>query len=101
MRGLIVVGGGARDPPDLEELSSMHSVILLFFFITLGLELSDANVYEPSIRALLGTASQYCEAVQSVILDWLATRGQIVFFRCLDVHHTPPDSGARQYKSRT
>ena len=28
---------------------------LLLFFITLGLELSDTKVYEPLIRALLGT----------------------------------------------
>ena len=34
-----------------------------FFLITLGLKLSDAKVYEPWIRALLGTASHYCEAV--------------------------------------
>ena len=34
-----------------------------FFFITLGLELSDTKVYEPEIRALLGTASHSCEAV--------------------------------------
>ena len=34
-----------------------------FFFITLGLELSDTKVYKPEIRALLGTASHYCEAV--------------------------------------
>ena len=34
-----------------------------FFFITLGLELSDTKVYAPSVRALLGTASHYCGAV--------------------------------------
>ena len=34
-----------------------------FFFITLGLELSDTKVYEPQIRALIGTAYHYCEAV--------------------------------------
>ena len=34
-----------------------------FFFITLGLELSDTKVYEPYIRALLGTASRSCGAV--------------------------------------
>ena len=34
-----------------------------FSFITLGLELSDTNVHKPYIRALLGTASHYCEAV--------------------------------------
>ena len=26
---------------------------------------------------------------------------QIVFFNCLDVYHKSPDSGERQYKSRT
>ena len=36
---------------------------LLLFIITLGLELSDTNVYEPQIRALPGTVSHYCQAV--------------------------------------
>ena len=36
---------------------------LFFFFITLGLEMSDTKVYEPRIRDLLGTPSQYREAV--------------------------------------
>jgi hypothetical protein len=40
-----------------------HRNLLLLFFITLGLELSDTKVYAPYIRALLGTAAQYCEAV--------------------------------------
>jgi len=31
--------------------------------ITLKPRLSDTNVYEPSIRALLGTASLFCEVV--------------------------------------
>jgi len=35
-----------------------------FFFITLGLEMSDTKVYEPQIRDLLGTPSQYREAVE-------------------------------------
>jgi len=26
---------------------------------------------------------------------------QIVFFNCRDLYHTPPDSGKRQYKSKT
>ena len=34
-----------------------------FFFITLGLEMSGTKVYEPYIRALVGTASHLCEAV--------------------------------------
>ena len=40
--------------------------MLFFFFITLGLELGDTKVYDPSIRALLGTASHYCEAVSGI-----------------------------------
>jgi len=31
----------------------------LFFFITFGLELSDTQVYEPYIRALLGTRMEH------------------------------------------
>ena len=30
-----------------------------------------------------------------------ATSPQIVFFNCLDLHHKSPDSGERQYTSRT
>ena len=39
------------------KMPSSSSVLLS------SLELSDAEVYEPSIRALLGTASPFCEAV--------------------------------------
>ena len=39
------------------------TILLFFFFITLGLEMSDTKVYEPELRALLGIASRYCEAV--------------------------------------
>ena len=39
------------------------SFFFFFFFITLGLEISDTKVYEPYIRDLLGTPSQYREAV--------------------------------------
>ena len=35
--------------------------LLFFFFITLGLEMSDTQVYEPYIRDLHGTTSQYSE----------------------------------------
>ena len=41
----------------------MMNETFFFCFITLSLELSDAKLYEPYIRALLGTASHYCEAV--------------------------------------
>ena len=37
--------------------------LLSFFFNTLSLELSDTKVYEPEIRALLGSASHLCEAI--------------------------------------
>ena len=35
----------------------IEMLFFFFFFITLGLELSDTKVHEPQIRALLGTAS--------------------------------------------
>ena len=42
-----------------------HSLFLSLFFLLLSsLELSDSKVYEPFIRALLGTASQFCEVVE-------------------------------------
>ena len=43
------VGAEALGPP--ERVLRCES--LLFFFITLGLELSDTKVYEPQMRALL------------------------------------------------
>ena len=59
--------GGARETPTF------------FFFITLGLEVSDTNVYEPQIQALLGTASHYCEAVVlgGLQLDAVALPGRL------------------------
>ena len=45
--------------------SSAEDLLVLFFFSLLlpSLELSDAKVFEPQIRALLGTASHFCEVV--------------------------------------
>jgi hypothetical protein len=40
-----------------------NSLPYFFFFITLGLELSDPKVYEPQTQALLRIASHYCGAV--------------------------------------
>ena len=37
--------------------------LLLLYFQLSGLELSDTQVYEPEIRALLGTGSHFCEVV--------------------------------------
>jgi len=31
----------------------------------------------------------------------ISMAGQIIFLNCLDLYHTPPDSGKSQYKSRT
>jgi len=59
--GQVVVGGRktyARDDPDCQVPSS--SLLLS------SLELSDAKVYEPSIRARLGTAAHFCEVVCQV-----------------------------------
>ena len=69
---MVVLGGGTvsyergtpvlhRDrhlvPADPRQPSSSSSLLLS------SLELSDTQVYEPSIRALLGTASHFCEVV--------------------------------------
>ena len=42
---------------------ALVEVRMLTFFFLIALELSDAIVYEPYIRALHGTASQLCEVV--------------------------------------
>ena len=71
--GCRVQGGGWRTQraPDPHAPDPSGTLcFFFFFFITLGLELSDTNVYEPEIRALLGTASHYCEAVD---LEWHPT----------------------------
>ena len=40
-----------------------ENVGLLFSLLLSSLELSDTKVYEPQIRALLGTASHFCEVI--------------------------------------
>jgi len=50
-----------------------RTATFFFFFIALGLELSDTKVYEPYTRDLLGTTSQYaCNAGKHNIgwRDW-------------------------------
>ena len=49
----------AKQTKTLFILSGMPWDQVFFFFITLGLEMSDKKVYEPQIRALLGTASNH------------------------------------------
>ena len=74
--------------------------LFYYFFITLGLELSDTKVHEPSIRALLGTASHYCEALVLKLglatADWTPTGhndGRIMMVKGLvkkaDPDHVP------------
>ena len=49
-----------------EEASRLLVQVLTFFFSSLllsSLELSDTKVYEPYIRARLGTAAHFCEVV--------------------------------------
>ena len=57
--GLAVLAslGFTRNPP-VNPTTLVSSSLLLP-----SLELSDTKVYEPYIRALLGTASQFCEVV--------------------------------------
>ena len=50
-------GVGCREVADGEEGSTSSSLLLL------SLKLSDTKVYEPQIRALLGTAPHFCEVV--------------------------------------
>ena len=49
----------------LGHVHAFPVVVRFFFFLLLLsiLELSDTTIYEPYIRALLGTASRFCEAV--------------------------------------
>ena len=53
-----------EDPLKLGLLGNcVRPLAFFFFFMNLGLELSDTEVFEPQIRALLGIAAHYCEAV--------------------------------------
>jgi len=101
----------------------------LFFFTlvtgpgrSLRLKLSDTRVYEPQIRARLGTTAdsgarqaipnEFSEARLSSIAEvrdhskhYIALcitspqrEGQIAFFSRLDLYHEPPDSGKVQQK---
>jgi hypothetical protein len=46
----------------------------------------------------VATASE----VKTMVEKMFASKVEdVFFFRCLDLHHTSPDSGERQYKSRT
>ena len=65
----LLLSGGAS--LGMYHFGVLQVTSLLFFFIALGLELSDTKVYEPEIRALLGNASRFCEAsAKQLYLDW-------------------------------
>ena len=53
------MGGGARE----ERFPSRTISLSSFSLLLSSLELSDTKVYEPQMRALLGTASHFCEVV--------------------------------------
>ena len=53
-------GGGVRRGAERAPRPPRRRGLLLLYY---SLELSDTKVYEPQIRALLGTASHFCEAV--------------------------------------
>ena len=53
--------GGGRTAPLPTALPVRRD--FFFFLITLGLELSDTKVYEPLIRARLGTAARFCRVL--------------------------------------
>ena len=48
--------------PHLDERNVVFGEVSSFLLLS-SLELSDTKVYEPQIRALLGTATHFCEAV--------------------------------------
>ena len=56
---------------DEEQLEKEEDEIFFFFFFTLvtgprrslSLKLSDTRVYEPQIRARLGTTAHFCEVI--------------------------------------
>ena len=59
---------------------------LLSALLFSSLELSDTTIYEPYIRALFGTASHFCEAVDpklgAVLLGTLLKLGVLRVIRC-------------------
>ena len=58
----------------MDRLSLFTSLVL-----PSSLELSDTKVYDPQIRALLGTASQFCEVV--VLKSKTVTNGTTLSLR--------------------
>jgi len=57
------MGHGASLSPSLTHSLSPSLSLLLSSLLLPTLELSDTNVYEPEIRARLGTAAHFCEVV--------------------------------------
>ena len=57
-----------RDPNMLNLVASVSTKVLPSSFLLSRLECSDTQVYEPCIRARLGSAAHFCEEVVSQLL---------------------------------
>ena len=77
---MVVLGGGciilSPVPPEPRNLE--NPVFVFFSLLLSSLELSDTQVYEPEIRARLGTAAHFCEPVFCLAVTVLLSRE--VFF---------------------
>jgi len=60
---LLEAGGGCRERADSGSPSQPRDPPTSSSVLLSSLEWSDTKVYEPEIRALLGTASHFCEVV--------------------------------------
>ena len=52
-----------QDSLSRDGLADLALVVPSSLLLLSSLELSDTTIYEPQIRALLGTASHFCEAI--------------------------------------
>ena len=59
---MVAVAVGALDGENENTMMTVPPSLLTTLLLS-SLELSDTKVYEPQIRALLGTASRFCEVV--------------------------------------
>ena len=71
-KGLGFAVSGVGSPWEGADLVLLSSVLLS------SLELSDTQVYEPSIRALLGIASHFCEVIDLVMLERQARKRRVM-----------------------
>ena len=85
------VGAGTRvGPPPLRGPSRAlrHLVLLLSSLLLSSLELSDAKVYEPSVRDFFGTAAHFCKVVVLKLRTLRASHEGLVTFLCVTLYPT-------------